>query len=170
MAKFLGFVQFYSRFIPNFEIRVEALRTVTKQEYTEDVGPHWTPEAQAAWEDLKGSILADPCIQRFDHRELIVLRTNFSAKGFGYVLLQPANDAAYANAAKDYLDGKGFTFMTKGSKAILHPVCFGARRTRGNEIRLHSHLGEGFSGDYATNKCRSYVFGQRFCGLQTAMP
>ena len=52
--------------------------------------------------------------------------------------------------------------MTKGSKAILHPVCFGARRTRGNEIRLHSHLGEGFSGDYAINKCRSYVFGQRF--------
>jgi hypothetical protein len=34
VAKFLGFVQFYSSFIPNFEIRVEALRTVKKQEYT----------------------------------------------------------------------------------------------------------------------------------------
>ncbi len=52
VAKFLGFVQFYSRFIPNFEIRVEALRTVTKQDYTKNVRPHWTPEAQAAWEDL----------------------------------------------------------------------------------------------------------------------
>ncbi len=52
--------------------------------------------------------------------------------------------------------------MTKGSKAILHPVCFGACRTSGNEIRLRSHLGEGFSGDYAINKCCSYVFGQRF--------
>jgi len=52
--------------------------------------------------------------------------------------------------------------MTKGSKAILHPVCFGTRCTRGNEVRLHSHLGEGFSGDYAINKCRSYVFGQCF--------
>ena len=143
VAKFLGFVQFYSRFIPNFEIRVEALHTVTKQEYTEDVGPHWTQETQAAWEDLKGSILADPCIQRFDHCKLIVLRTNFSAKGFGYVLLQPGNDEASTNAAKDYLDGKGFTFMTKDSKAILHPVC--------NEIWLHSHLGEGFSGDYTIN-------------------
>ena len=38
VAKFLGFVKFYSRFIPFFEICVEALRTVTKQEYTEDVG------------------------------------------------------------------------------------------------------------------------------------
>jgi hypothetical protein len=27
---------------------------------------------------------------------------------------------------------------------------------------LHSHLGQGFSGDYAINKCRQYVFGQRF--------
>ena len=53
--------------------------------------------------------------------------------------------------------------MTKGSAAaVLHPVCFGARRTRGNEVRLHLHLGEGFSGDYAINKCRHYVFGQRF--------
>jgi hypothetical protein len=162
VAKFLGFVQFYSRFIPNFEIRVKDLRTVTKQDYTENVGPHWIPEAQAAWEDLKGAILADPCIQRFDHRKLIVLRSNFSAKGFGYVLLQPGKDEASTNTAKDYLEGKGFNFMTKDSKAILHPVCFGARRTRGNEVQLHSHLGEGFSGDYAINKCRSYVFGQRF--------
>ena len=61
----------------------------------------------------------------------------------------------------DCLNGKGFTFMTKDSKAILHPVCFGAHCTRGNEVQLHSHLSEGFSGDYAINKCRSYVFGQR---------
>ena len=52
--------------------------------------------------------------------------------------------------------------MTKDSKAILHLVCFGARCTRGNEVWLHSHLSEGFSGDYAINKCHSYVFGQRF--------
>jgi hypothetical protein len=52
--------------------------------------------------------------------------------------------------------------MTKSSTATLRPICFGARKTRGNEVRLHSHLGEGFSGNYAINKCRQYVFGQRF--------
>ena len=142
MAKFLGFVQFYSRFIPNFEICVEALRTVTKQEYTKNVGPHWTWEAKAAWEDLKGAILTDPCIQRFDHHKLIVLRTNFSSKRFRYVLLQLGNDEASVKATTDYLDNKGFIFMTKDSKAILHPVCFGTHRTRGNKVWLHSHLGE----------------------------
>ncbi len=52
--------------------------------------------------------------------------------------------------------------MIKGSLAILRLVCFGARRTHGNEVRLHFHLGEGFSRDYAINKCRQHIFGQRF--------
>jgi len=54
--------------------------------------------------------------------------------------------------------------MTKGSQAILHPVCFVARKTRGNETRLHSHFGEGFSGDRVINRCCQYLFAfaQRF--------
>ncbi len=92
VAKFLGFVQFYSQFVPNFEIRVAALCGVIKQEYTDAIGPHWPPEAQAAWEDLKGAILSDLCIWRFDHCKLIMLHTDFSSLGFGFVLLQPGNN------------------------------------------------------------------------------
>ena len=33
VAKFIGFAQFYSRFIHNFELRVAPLREITKQEY-----------------------------------------------------------------------------------------------------------------------------------------
>jgi hypothetical protein len=39
---------------------------------------------------------------------------------------------------------------------------FSAQRCRGNKVRLHSHLGKGFSGDNAMNKCCHYLFGQRF--------
>ena len=105
------------------------------------MGGLWTSDAKKAFDDIKSAILDDPCIQRFDHKKLIVIRTDFSGVGFGYVLLQPVDDAASMNAAKDYRDGKGFTFMTKSSQDILRPVCFGARKTRGNETRLHSHLG-----------------------------
>ncbi len=83
------------------------------------------------------------------------MRTDFSSWGFGYVLLHPANDAASTQATQDYHEGKGFSFMTKGSIAILRPVYFGSHRTRGNEVRLHSYLGEGFSGDYAINNAAS---------------
>ncbi len=61
-----------------------------------------------------------------------------------------------------YRSGSDFSFMTKDSTAVLHPVAFGARRCRRNEVRLYSHLGEGFSGDWAMNKCRHMLFGQRF--------
>ena len=63
------------------------LRTICKQEYAEPVAQHWTPEAEGAWEDLKEAILLNPCIQQFHYPKLIVLRTDFSSHGFGYVLL-----------------------------------------------------------------------------------
>jgi hypothetical protein len=52
--------------------------------------------------------------------------------------------------------------MTKDSGAMLRPVAFGSRRCRGNEVHLHSHLGEGFAGDWAINKNRHYLFGKQF--------
>jgi hypothetical protein len=162
VAKFISFAQFYSRFIHHFEIRIAPLLELTKLKYTEPVAPHWTPAAQAALDDMKEAVLSDPCLLRFDYRKLIVLRTDFSKDGFGFVLCQPASDDTTLNAVQEYQDGKGFSFMTKSSSAVLHPVCFGARRSRGNEVWLHSHLGEGFAGDYAINKCSPMLFGQRF--------
>ena len=37
IAKLIGFAQFYSRFIPNFEMCAAPLRTVTKKEYTKTI-------------------------------------------------------------------------------------------------------------------------------------
>jgi hypothetical protein len=40
VAKFIGFAQFYSRFIHHFEIRIAPLCKLTKLEYTKSVAPH----------------------------------------------------------------------------------------------------------------------------------
>jgi hypothetical protein len=58
-----------------------------KNEYTKLVNPYWTLEAKAEFMDIRLAILADPCLKRYDHRLLLVLRTNFSKDGFGYVAL-----------------------------------------------------------------------------------
>jgi hypothetical protein len=163
VAKIVGFAQFYGKFIPQFELRIAPLRDlITAHEYTVPAAPHWTTSCQNSFEDIKHAILSDPCLKCFDHNRLIVLRTDFSSKGFGYVICQPGNDAAATTAMDAYRSGSDFSFMTKDSMAVLHPVAFGARRCRGNKVRLHSHLGEGFSGDWAMNKCRHMLFGQRF--------
>ena len=121
-------------------MRAAPLCNVTKQEYTDPSAQHWTHDAERIWEDLKDVILSDPCIQRFDYRKLVVLRTDFSSLGFGYVLLQLGTDEASVKAAHNYRASKGFSFMTKGSTATLRPICFGAQKTCGKEVWLHSHL------------------------------
>jgi hypothetical protein len=159
----VGFAQSYGKFIPQFELRIAPLSNlITANEYTEPAAPHWTTSYQNSFKDIQHTILSDPCLKCFDHNCLIVLQTDFSSKGFGYVLSQPGNDAALTAAMDAYRSGLDFSFMTKDSMAVLHPVAFGARRCRGNEVRLHSHLGKGFSGDWAMNKCRHMLFGQRF--------
>ena len=63
---------------------------------------------------------------------------------------------------KAYRSGADFSFMTKDSSAKVCPVAFGGHQCSGNEIRLHSHLGKCFAGDWAMNKNRRILFGQRF--------
>jgi hypothetical protein len=46
VAKFIGFAQFYSRFIHNFKLCVAPLREITKQEYTNPVAQYWSTAAQ----------------------------------------------------------------------------------------------------------------------------
>jgi hypothetical protein len=161
VAKFIGFAQFYSQFIHHFKLRIAPLRELTKHKYTNPVALLWTEAAQKAFGDIKLAIIFDPCSQQFNHHKLVVLRTDVSSLGFGYVLLQPSNNAASTQAWLDYRAGKGISFMTKESAAHLHPVCFGACKCQGNEVRLHSHLGKCFAGNYIINKMQHYVFGQQ---------
>ncbi len=125
VAKFIGFAQFYSDFIHNFELRIAPLRKITKEEFTDLVAPYWNNAAQASLDDIKDAILANPCILRFDYRKLIMLRTDFSSIGFGWVLCQPGDNETSNNAVQNYWSGKGFTFMTKESSAVLRPVYLG---------------------------------------------
>jgi hypothetical protein len=160
--KFVGFMQFYLQFIPNFKTRIAPLQEIMLKDYTVPVGTARMDCANAAFEEMHQAILSDPVLQRYDHRKLLVLRTYFSADGFGYVACQPANNDVSLKAMNKQMRGGDFNFMRKTSSAILHPVAFGCQQTRGNKKRLHSHLGEGFSGDWSIKECRHMCFGQRF--------
>jgi hypothetical protein len=138
-------------------------------EYADPVKPHWTTSAQDSFEDTKQAILSDPFLMQFNHQQLIILHTDFSSRGFGYVLCQPGNNEASTAAMNAYQSGADFSCMTKSSTAALHLVAFGTLRCRGNKVCLHSHLGEGFSGDYAMNKCSHYHLVNDLFGSPTAM-
>jgi hypothetical protein len=163
IAKFIGFAQFYSAYIHHFELRIAPLREITiKSEYTDPVGPLWSDAAQRSMDDVKDAILSNPCLMRFNHNRLVILRKDFSSRGYGFVVCQPGMDESSEATMVAYWSGSDFAFMTKDAKGVLRPVVFGSRRCRGNEVRLHSHLGEGFAGDWAINKNRHMLFGTRF--------
>jgi hypothetical protein len=163
VAKFICFAQFYGKYIHHFELRILPLHELTvKRKYTNLVAAIWMDACQRSFDDIRDVILSDPCLLRYNHNRLIILRSDFSALGFGYVVCQPATDEASEEAMRAYCDGSDFGFMTKESSAMVRPVAFGGRRCRGNEVRLHSHLGECFAGDWAINRNRHMLFGQRF--------
>ena len=46
VAKFIRFAQFYSKFIPHFELQIASLCELTTTfEYTDIIAPHWTTAA-----------------------------------------------------------------------------------------------------------------------------
>ncbi len=69
----MGFLQFYSAFIPFFEVRVKPLREIMMQKYTSHVGNLWDSTATTAFEELRHCILRDPCLRRFDHKKFTIL-------------------------------------------------------------------------------------------------
>jgi hypothetical protein len=74
VAKIVGSAQFYSKFIPQFELRISPLCDLTTNfEYTEPITPHWTTAAQELFKDIKQVILLNPCLQLFNYQQLIVL-------------------------------------------------------------------------------------------------
>jgi hypothetical protein len=80
VAKLIGFAQFYSKFLPYFELQIPPFcKLTTKFEYTDTVAPHWTTATQDTLSNVKEAILSDPCLKWFDHYCLIFLRTYFSS-------------------------------------------------------------------------------------------
>ena len=162
VASFVGFAIFYAMFIPMFEVRVARLRMILKEEYTAEVAPFWDDKAKSEWEDIKEALLSDPCLQRFNHRKRVYVLTDFCKEGFGWCACQPGDDNASIAAMEREMLGGDCEFLKPGTKLTLHPIAFGCRRCRGPERRLHSHLGEGFAGDFGINKLRLYCWGMTF--------
>ena len=164
ISSFIGFMLFYSKFIPHFEQRAAPLRALAKQDLDTPIDKLSVSE-EASRLDLMKALLDDPCIARYDYRKRCYLLTDFSGKGFGYTICQPADDDASMAAMEREIAGGECEFLRPKSKLVLQTTGFGSRRSRGRENKLHSHLGEGFALDWAINKNRAKLWGVRFTAI-----
>ena len=100
VQQFLGFANFYRRFIKNYSGIVDPLTKLSGKE----VPFEWTPECQAAVDTLKTAFTTAPILRHFDYDREIIVGTD-------------ASDYVSAGILSQY-DAEG----------ILHPVAFCSKK------------------------------------------
>ena len=85
------------------------------------------PETVELFEDVKVSITSSPLLARYDPVKPKFIKTDWSAEGIGYILMQLADNEISAAASKSLQAGGPCLFDVSKSGARLLPICFGSR-------------------------------------------
>lgn len=81
---FLGLVNYFKRFIPNYSTLTYPLRSLLRN----DTKYVWNPEAQTCFDNLKNSLTSDSCTAYFDEKKPIYVYTDASPVGVLCILVQ----------------------------------------------------------------------------------
>ncbi|KAK1909008.1 hypothetical protein P3342_011085 [Pyrenophora teres f. teres] len=91
VQSFLGFANFYRKFIRNYSRITAPLTEITKK----DVGFKWEKEHQEAFERLKQVFLEAPVLEMYDPRRKTRVETDASDYALGAVLSQQSEDGKW---------------------------------------------------------------------------
>lgn len=93
VRRFLGFVTYLSKFIPDLSEEDAPLRQLLKS----DVEFMWQPAQQKAFERLKDLCSKDPVLRFFDPTKPVEIHSDASSSGLGAVLIQEDHPVAYSS-------------------------------------------------------------------------
>lgn len=95
LRSFLGFANFYRRFIKGYSDITRPLTALTKSltKFT------WTAETQGAFDQLKRAFISEPILQQFDYDKATRIETDSSGWCVGGALLQPNKENVWAPCA-----------------------------------------------------------------------
>lgn len=133
VRQFIGFANFYRRFIQQFAKIASPLYDLTK----EKVPFVWSQAAQAAFEEIKAQISSEPILRLPEQSLPFIVRTDASLEGLGAVLSQ-------------IIDG------------MEHPIAFESRRITDTERNYPIRQLEFLAILHAIRTWRHYLFGRKF--------
>ena len=85
LRRWVGFCNFWRRFIPHFAQRLEPLRNKLKKG---GFSPDFTPEERAAFEDINSALLSDPVLRHPDFKRPFEIHSDASGLALAAALLQ----------------------------------------------------------------------------------
>ena len=135
VRSFLGFVNYYRRFVEGFSRIAKPLTDLTR---TVDSGKGkqfvWSDAAQEAFEELKKRLVEAPILAIFDPKKPCVVITDASNFASGGVLKQPGGkEGSDVEDAKDDLNLTSLFFKS------LRPVAFFSSKHSDTETRYDAH-------------------------------
>ena len=84
VRQFLGFVNFYRKFIPKYSIIAHPLNVLLRR----DVAFKWNPQCQEAFDRLKSALVNPPVLAHADVKKPFILTTDASTSAIGWTLSQ----------------------------------------------------------------------------------
>ena len=95
IRSFVSFCNCYARFVPMLQIQCKPLRDVYMRYKKQSIpDTAWLPNLVATFENSQRSITSSPLHASYDSNKPIFLKTDWSATGMGYILMQPDNSEA----------------------------------------------------------------------------
>ena len=131
---FVGMAQYYRRYIKDFAKIALPLNKLLRK----DVNFQWTRECQEAFDTLKKTLITAPVLAFAQFDKPFILATDSSDESIGYVLSQ--------------LDSNGKE----------HPIAYGGRALRNEELRWHITDKEGLALVEAVRQFRPYLANMPF--------
>ena len=123
MLSFIGLCSFYSRYYPWFETNVKPLRKLQREYHRQPIQIlAWNPTLIALFHDCKTHLITSPLLLQYDSTKPAFLKTDWSAGGMGYILMQ-ADETSQSVATVRLLEETGeytFNFSLDGPR--LRPV------------------------------------------------
>jgi hypothetical protein len=167
ISSFIGFGNFYSRYIPYFEQRVQHMRKIIREnDYNHTLAPNeWTPEAESEFHDIRNAILSKPLLKRVSRSKRLYLGTDFSKIGMGFWTAQPGDDEESLRAMAEEDAGGVCKFDLTIHGLRLFPCSFGSRTCHPNEEFLHSYVGEAKALQYGVKKNHHLCYGRPFTNI-----
>ena len=115
LRKFMGFIQYLAKFLPNLSQESAPLRQLLSNE----VSWHWNGDKQQSFQKLKEMVTNTPVLTYFDSEKPVLLTVDSSSTGLGAAVIQNGKPVAYGSRALTTTQQK-YSQLEKETLAIVY--------------------------------------------------